>query len=401
MKKIILIMCLFLICGAAFAQSVFKDVPAGHWAYKDVARLCELGVITGYPDGAFDGTNTLTRYEFAAAVAKVLPLIKDDETLTLATMYDLEKLLPAAEAADGPRDETDLSAYLTADALAAVRRLCDEFEIELLEFNYNQNDFRDGLEALSKRLEAAKKEQEKITLKGHAVFYADGIFSGDSQIMDADDYPVSNSQRKQSFFKDVQLDLDAKINDNLTLVTTTLLGDYLAKTAMDEEVYDTLSDVTPYYFYLSQQEPWGNVRVGRQPFQINQYIFNHEDPNMFIEIPRLWDADFASEGITWKGELGAFDGRAWLLRPVYDWDDPVLEGRYYVPFRIRSKITAMGGGELGYTFPGGIRLSALYTDLLGERKDKEDLLPYGKTRYTPFSDNTKYYGGSLKIPIGK
>ncbi|MBQ9357926.1 MAG: S-layer homology domain-containing protein [Abditibacteriota bacterium] len=387
MKKLLLILLILVLAQACFAQNAFKDVPVGHWAYDDIRVLSEAGVLTGYPDGTFDGKNTLTRYEFASAIAKLLPLIKDDGIPGLATQYDLKELL-ARDSVSDP-DKPDLSGLASADALNALRRLCDEFENELMEFNFRAVDFRDDLARLSEKLEELEQQEHKIVLKGHAVFYADGIVAGDKSIYDNDNYRITKNRRHQSFFKDVQLDLNAKVNDNLTLVTTTIIGDYLQKQAGDEEVYDTDSFLTPYYFYLSQEELWGNVRVGRQPFKINQYIFNHEDPDLFIEMPRLWDADFVTEGITYSGDLGKFDSRLWLVRPVYDWNDVILESPYYVPFRIKDKISGIGGGELGYTLDNGIRFSGLFTGFLAKNKTAGD-----------YADKTYYYGGGASVPIG-
>ncbi|MBO4548414.1 MAG: S-layer homology domain-containing protein [Abditibacteriota bacterium] len=386
MKQITLVLMLALLC-AACAAGVFRDVPAGHWAYDDVRLLSDLGVITGYPEGTFDGNKTLSRYEFAAAVAKALPLLKDDETPAFAAAYDLEKLLPRSEAAPAAPGPVT-SGFVTAEALDAVRRLCSEFDEELSVFNFSKEELKDDMDGAAKRLAALEKSQERITVTGHAMFYADGIVSGDNRISDSDDYMITKSRRHQSFIKDIELKLDARINDRLTLVTSTILGDYLAKSAGDEDVYDSESSITPYYFYLSQQEPWGNVRVGRQPFQINQYIFNHDDPNLFIELPRLWDADYVTEGITYSGALGRFDARAWLVRPVYDWNDRILVCPYYVPFRIKGPVTGIGGGEVGYTFGKGLRVSALYTDFLGAQ------------RRVTHSDNTRYYGGTVSVPVG-
>ncbi len=60
------------ISTTAFAANPFSDVPAGHWAYASVAKLAAAGIVDGYPDGAFKGQRTMTRYEMAQIVAKAL-----------------------------------------------------------------------------------------------------------------------------------------------------------------------------------------------------------------------------------------------------------------------------------------------------------------------------------------
>jgi hypothetical protein len=59
----------------AWAQSAYDDVPRDHWAYNALDYLTERGVLEGYPDGFFKGDRTLTRYEFAQAVARLLDTI--------------------------------------------------------------------------------------------------------------------------------------------------------------------------------------------------------------------------------------------------------------------------------------------------------------------------------------
>ncbi len=50
----------------------FPDVPANHWAYEYLNNLVAMGVIEGYPDGAFGGDRTMTRYEFATMLFKAM-----------------------------------------------------------------------------------------------------------------------------------------------------------------------------------------------------------------------------------------------------------------------------------------------------------------------------------------
>src|SRR5512147_393700 len=60
----------------AMAASAYDDVPRDHWAYNALDYLTERGVLEGYPDGFFKGDRTLTRYEFAQAVARLLDTIQ-------------------------------------------------------------------------------------------------------------------------------------------------------------------------------------------------------------------------------------------------------------------------------------------------------------------------------------
>ena len=65
-----------LVIGAASttfaASNPFTDVPADSWAYDAVSTLAADGVIDGYPDGTYQGQNTMTRYEMAQIVARAM-----------------------------------------------------------------------------------------------------------------------------------------------------------------------------------------------------------------------------------------------------------------------------------------------------------------------------------------
>ena len=74
------------------ATNPFSDVPADSWAYDAVTTLANDGVIDGYPDGTYQGQNTMTRYEMAQIVARAMAktdLEKADKVLVdkLATEF--------------------------------------------------------------------------------------------------------------------------------------------------------------------------------------------------------------------------------------------------------------------------------------------------------------------------
>src|SRR2546428_7356385 len=62
---------------AAYAANptAYDDVDKDHWAYNALNYLTNKGVLEGYPDGFFKGDRTLTRYEFAQAIARLLDSI--------------------------------------------------------------------------------------------------------------------------------------------------------------------------------------------------------------------------------------------------------------------------------------------------------------------------------------
>jgi hypothetical protein len=98
MKKLALVLALVLVFALPVLANPFVDVPLNHWAYDAVQSLAAKGVIVGYPDGTFGGAKSLTRYEFAEAVAKALAYVEGMDFASADDVAVLEKL--AIEFAD-------------------------------------------------------------------------------------------------------------------------------------------------------------------------------------------------------------------------------------------------------------------------------------------------------------
>ena len=140
------LLALVLAGAIAYAQQPFSDVPRDHWAYNAVNRLAEQGILEGYPNGTFKGKNTLTRYEFAMAIARMM-----DRVEAIASQGPAGPPGPPGPA--GPPGPPGASAGgLTPEQQALLDRLAKEFAPEL-------RSLRSDLNSLTKRvdaLEAAK-----------------------------------------------------------------------------------------------------------------------------------------------------------------------------------------------------------------------------------------------------
>ena len=102
---------------------MFRDVPKDHWAYDAIYELTQDGVMVGYfdkPINLFKGEKTLTRYEFAYALAKAIIKIEDNMR--------------------AEKKETDVANYLASKNVAPkdidlISMLMQEFKSELNEMN--------------------------------------------------------------------------------------------------------------------------------------------------------------------------------------------------------------------------------------------------------------------------
>ncbi len=113
----------------ALAQNVpFYDLPNTHWAYNSVRQLTDLGILTGYPDGRFDGTRAATRYEISVIAARLLDYASGNIPTGGGTAEALSNRLGtvenalrnAASLAYTKRLETRISALETALDLEAA-----------------------------------------------------------------------------------------------------------------------------------------------------------------------------------------------------------------------------------------------------------------------------------------
>ncbi len=75
----IAVVVVLLLPGPAQASEPFKDVPKDHWAAGAVQKLRDEGVLLGYPDGTFRGSQPLTRYELAAALQRFVEFLQESE----------------------------------------------------------------------------------------------------------------------------------------------------------------------------------------------------------------------------------------------------------------------------------------------------------------------------------
>lgn len=89
----------------AAARDIYADVPDDHWAHQALETLAEQhGLKLGYPDGSFRGERTLTRYEMAALVLRLIERMpqqaQGSSALMEALKQDFAKELEALKAAN-------------------------------------------------------------------------------------------------------------------------------------------------------------------------------------------------------------------------------------------------------------------------------------------------------------
>ena len=138
MKKILLALLASTAVGSAALAQEFPDVPAGSYAEEAVARLADLGIVLGFPDGTFRGNDAFTRYQAALVVSRLLDVI-DAEMLTDADLDTIRNALQelASDVAANEQAVSDLQAAIDgagnadAQAVEELQAQLDALTVEL------------------------------------------------------------------------------------------------------------------------------------------------------------------------------------------------------------------------------------------------------------------------------
>jgi hypothetical protein len=117
-----------------------SDVPSNHWAYQAVTDLANKGFVQGFPDGTFLGNRTLTRFEFANVIDRMVQ--------TIDTIRSKSSETPVVTPTGTPVTQADL---------AKLQVLVDTFRTELTTIHSNIDDLGNELNSLRVELTDTKK----------------------------------------------------------------------------------------------------------------------------------------------------------------------------------------------------------------------------------------------------
>ncbi|MEB3284426.1 MAG: S-layer homology domain-containing protein [Candidatus Sericytochromatia bacterium] len=125
------------------------DLPSDHWAFQAIQQLTErYGVMQGFPDNTFRGNKTVSRYELAAALTRVMQRMQMASQTTNAPLAQAGNVTPAR-----PQDPTQADKEL-------VERLGTEFRKELQDIQDRLKKGEDNLKGLQDKL------TKMVTIKG-------------------------------------------------------------------------------------------------------------------------------------------------------------------------------------------------------------------------------------------
>ncbi|TDO95113.1 S-layer family protein [Halanaerobium saccharolyticum] len=274
MKKLTITIALILIVALAmpaFGQS-FSDVPSDHWAYDAINKLVAAGIVEGYPDGEFKGSQNMTRYEMAVMVSRALDQIADaredlvdkvdemGEGLTTGQAEDVTAIVKSLMEKNTDKTLSDQEAKEVADIVDALTfELAAELKVLGADVDAVESDLAEVQETVAKL--KADMPQDNIEFGATIDTFAEVANYGDNPAAvielwadgdalditaptttdeeDAEDFPA-----EKKFWQEIGIDATGELNGasfNLAVDTTTNVFTE-EDTVFDSSVYTVEED---------------------------------------------------------------------------------------------------------------------------------------------------------------
>lgn len=386
----------------AMAQDQFPDVPASHWAYKELLELKSAGLLVGYPDGLFRGGRPASRYELAVAIHAVWMNLKGQQDALKAQIDDLSKRM------DGMASKADLDALkaqidalqaevgrIKSEDIAKLNRLTDEFKAELTKMGANVDEIKKGLAALEGRVSAIEKRLPSFDVSGSGNMVALGGYGTNHRFgVSLDGRPTGVGRgSSNSDLMGANKDLTALYDAQFTLKSHDAEGANFHWKATIGASNMFLRSGRFVDGGFSSGQPFGSQSstLNGVPFQEGQMDL------YFQEFNAWWDFSLGGQKATATvGRFGTQAGSYFFRRPdttpYYEntfWDngDWMIDG---------GKISMAFGGNSSLNIFGGRKSNQLTTN--GVEIQPMEAGRFGAMYFPGFNDRPRgYNGGDISI----
>ena len=398
MKKtmiMVVIIMVLAICLPVFAQE-FPDVPTDHWAYNSVQSLTEAGIIQGYPDGTFGGKRAMTRYEFAEALAKAIPVIASKVSGGTGVVGTTGAT--GATGAKGDKgDKGDPG--ITPEQLAQIMKMANEFRDELAALGVDVDQLKRDVADLQSRVSALEMEQKRVVFHGTADLIGRGeVRNTDIPVFDRDNRniaaggEINNALHNAAFYTDYGFGLKARVAKNASVDAVISAGNYMSEFIGATEQNFTLWNLN---FNVNTKAPLiGNTKltVGRFPFQLTPLTMSFVNPDSYTPVASLSSGDYILDGAKAGFNLGKIGLTVFAAKVA-----PEGEFGYIMAPNLDLAATNVFGNEdaAAVTQLAGAR-AVIKTGLKGKLG-----LTYYQTGQKYVSDNTDIFGADFNGGIGK
>jgi hypothetical protein len=313
----------------AFAQG-FPDVQDTHWAYEAVTRLKKEGIITGYPDGTFQGKKNITRYELATLIYAIYQNTKNVTDGLTSQIEALEARVNAMKPSAGGNGGSDASTLAALKALqsdvssmkawgsdvAQLKKMASSYEKELSSLGVDVEAMKKDLKDLDARIKVLESKKSNVTISGDVNFFVTAGTKGSvgNAIINQDGRVAGGSATGagiDTLGVNHELGLTLKTDTaKATLVVGNAVG---AGTGFVDQSRNAGNYATAYgqngatNVYL--HELYANLsdslvgmsfdaKIGRQGVKISPYVMQRLDTTSFFENERYDNGEFALDGIT-------------------------------------------------------------------------------------------------------
>lgn len=322
MKKVLLAVGLLLLVAAtgAFAQGPFADVPTDHWAYDAVNELQEAGIVIGYPDGTFGGRRAMTRYEFAVAVARMIPIIEQ----RVAGSIEGQPGQPGPQGPQGPAGPAGQG--VSSEQLAAIQRLVNEFRDEIAALGVDVDALKRDVASLAARVDAIEREIRRVRWEGDVDLFAvatshdTGVpFDRDGRLLQVPGAAAGELINSVSFIRDADLKITGSLTPSFTVFSDISYGNYLpaylggvitdyvgtertTQSRTPGPGFSNTDSFFPYYLYAEAGFGSGSLQVGRVPMQFTPYTLKLIDVDSYTINNKLESGNYPLDGgkLDWK-----------------------------------------------------------------------------------------------------
>jgi hypothetical protein len=167
-----------LLCNSAFCaeKNPQGNITADHWAYRAISDLASRGLLAGYPQGAFTGPQTLTRFETASLVLRAVEGIgaayrqRGEDLMELAQLPEAAAEEPAEESQKAEIEAIERGPGVYPEDIAMLEKLVAEFRTELAGIGVRVEEMEKMLASTQQRLEKVENEMRRHQISGYLQF---------------------------------------------------------------------------------------------------------------------------------------------------------------------------------------------------------------------------------------
>jgi hypothetical protein len=303
--------------GAVQAQEPFKDLDKDHWAYQAVVDLQQKGILIGYPGDYFKGKRTLTRYEFAIAIRRLL------DHLPAGTPG------PQGDAgAPGPPGPSGSPGPDYGPQIDEIKRLVDEFKNELAAQGVKIGDIEKRLDTLTKDVDAVKNRLDRMVhFTGDFFFGFRGSESREAFV----DYggalgkPNSDLFTNVDAIHDFHLGVNASLAGDVKFKGDIVISNYLAyqggtlsasgSTAGSQALNTAGMPEVVGLYQADLSVPIASIKstmdVGRIKQQVTPLTMWRPNWDPYFDLPWYDDGAYVMDGVKLTSKIGSVTSQVW------------------------------------------------------------------------------------------